>query len=63
MAGAKPEEAVAVEDSERGLRAALAAGMECYVIPTELTRHSNFEGALEILDNVFEVAERIRGRV
>jgi len=62
LAGVQPHEAVAVEDSERGLRAALAAGIPCYIIPTELTRHSNFDGALEILDTIQQVAERILER-
>jgi len=61
-AGAKPEDAVAVEDSERGLIAARGAGVDCYIIPTKLTRQSNFEGALEILENISKVPKRIQAR-
>ncbi|MEK3883465.1 HAD family hydrolase [Paenibacillus sp. PL2-23] len=35
--GVKPEEAVAIEDSPNGARAAAAAGMSCIVVPNELT--------------------------
>ena len=45
----KKEECIVVEDSERGLKAALAAGIKCYVIPTELTKGSNFSGAEKVL--------------
>jgi HAD superfamily hydrolase (TIGR01509 family) len=36
--GCLPEECLVVEDSERGLRAALAAGIRCIVVPNELTQ-------------------------
>lgn len=35
--GVAPEEAVAIEDSPNGARAAVAAGMTCIVVPNELT--------------------------
>lgn len=50
--GLKKEECIIVEDSERGLKAAIAAGIKCYVIPTELTKHSDFTGAEKILNNI-----------
>ncbi|OGU35714.1 MAG: hypothetical protein A2068_06950 [Ignavibacteria bacterium GWB2_35_6b] len=53
--GLKKEECVIVEDSERGLKAAVAAGIKCYVIPTELTKNSNFSGAEKILNNISEL--------
>lgn len=46
--GAQPERCLAVEDSERGLRSAIAAGMRCIVIPGHLTRDQPFEGACAI---------------
>jgi beta-phosphoglucomutase-like phosphatase (HAD superfamily) len=46
-------ECVVVEDSERGLAAASAAGLRCIVIPSSLTRGGKFNGAAAILDNVF----------
>lgn len=51
------EECIAVEDSERGLKAALSAGIECYVIPTELTKHSDFSGAKKILNSISEISD------
>ena len=53
--GLKKEECIVIEDSERGLRAALSAGLKCYVIPTSLTKNSNFSGAEKILNNISEV--------
>lgn len=58
-AGAGPAEAVVVEDSERGLRAALAAGVPCFVVPTVLTRQSDFSGAAAILDGLHELPARL----
>ena len=53
--GMNKEECIAVEDSERGLRAALAAGIRCYVIPTHLTKNSDFTGAEKVLKNIDEI--------
>lgn len=40
--------ALAVEDSRNGLRAALAAGIDCVVVPNEYTRHEDFDGAVAV---------------
>ncbi|MDG2051328.1 MAG: HAD family phosphatase [Myxococcota bacterium] len=53
--GVDPQSCVAVEDTQRGMRAALAAGMECWVIPHALSEDSDFTGAHRILDNISEV--------
>ncbi len=53
--GLKKEECIVIEDSERGLRAAVSAGLRCYVIPTSLTKYSDFSGAEKILDNISDV--------
>jgi HAD superfamily hydrolase (TIGR01509 family) len=48
-------ECLVIEDSERGLRAAKAAGLTCWVVPSQLTRASNFELAdrrFECLDDL-----------
>lgn len=50
--GLPPEECLVVEDSERGLRAAVAAGMRCVVVPRGFTRGGDFTGAHEVLDSV-----------
>ena len=41
--GVVPEEAVAIEDSPNGARAAAAAGMSCIVVPNELTALLTFD--------------------
>jgi HAD superfamily hydrolase (TIGR01509 family) len=46
-----------IEDSERGLRAAKAAGLGCWVVPSELTRDAAFAGADRRFDDL-EALER-----
>ncbi len=55
LTGIDSTECVAVEDSERGLRAALGAGLKCYVIPTSLTNKCNFTGAEKILKSISDI--------
>jgi HAD superfamily hydrolase (TIGR01509 family) len=56
-AGAAPEECIAIEDSERGLRAATLAGLRCIVIPTPLTMGGNFAGAYRVLESVEQLPD------
>ena len=53
--GFSGEECIAIEDSERGLNAAVNAGLKCIVIPTDLTQSASFRGAYKILNNVREI--------
>ena len=53
--GLAAERCIAIEDSERGLAAALAAGIRCLVIPHELTRAGDFRPATAILGSIAEV--------
>lgn len=53
--GLHPSECLVVEDSERGLRAAKAAGLACWVIPTALTRAGDFRAADRVLPAVGDV--------
>jgi HAD superfamily hydrolase (TIGR01509 family) len=53
--GLAAERCIAIEDSERGLAAAIAAGVRCVVIPNELTRAGDFRQAAAILDSIAEV--------
>ncbi len=46
---------VVVEDSQRGLMAAKAAGLTCWVIPTPLTQAGDFSSADKILDRITDV--------
>jgi beta-phosphoglucomutase-like phosphatase (HAD superfamily) len=50
--GIEPEEGIVIEDSLRGLTAAKAAGLQCIVVPGELTRTSDFSKADYILDDI-----------
>ena len=54
-AGVRPDACVAIEDSERGLHAATAAGIACIVIPTPLTAGGNFAAAARVVDRVEDV--------
>ncbi len=50
--GLNRSECLVIEDTERGLKAALAAGIACLVIPGELTRDHDFTGACKILQDI-----------
>ena len=53
---------IVIEDSERGLQSALAAGLGCIVIPSGMTKGGDFSGAAAILKSVREVPETIAAR-
>ena len=53
------EACLVIEDSERGLRAAKAAGLACWVIPTALTRAGDFRAADQVLESVGDAAARL----
>jgi HAD superfamily hydrolase (TIGR01509 family) len=53
--GLSADACVVIEDSDRGLRAALAAGLRCIVIPQGLTRDLDFTGALRQLTDICQV--------
>ncbi len=53
--GLRPEDCLVIEDSERGLRAAVAAGLTCWVVPSHFTRRCAFAGADRILESVAAV--------
>jgi HAD superfamily hydrolase (TIGR01509 family) len=59
--GMKAEACVAVEDSERGLAAARAAGLRCLVIPNEMTRNCSFHGATAILSSAAALLDVVYG--
>jgi HAD superfamily hydrolase (TIGR01509 family) len=58
-AGVDPRECLVVEDSERGLRAAVAAGLRCWVVPTALTRAGDFSAADRVLASIADVARAL----
>jgi HAD superfamily hydrolase (TIGR01509 family) len=55
--GARPEQTVAVEDSARGLRSTLAAGLDCIVVRSPFTAAQDFTGAWRVVDSIREVPE------
>jgi HAD superfamily hydrolase (TIGR01509 family) len=59
--GIEPGRCLVVEDSERGLRAATAAGLACWVVPTELTRDGRFDAAEAVVDDFGAVVARLVG--
>jgi HAD superfamily hydrolase (TIGR01509 family) len=54
--GLAPEQCMVIEDSERGLAAARAAGLRCIVVPRGLTRGCSFDGAYRVLDDTRGIA-------
>jgi HAD superfamily hydrolase (TIGR01509 family) len=57
--GLQPEHCIIVEDSKRGLAAAMAAGIRCIVVPNALTQGSNFSGAYRVVKSVSEVTGEV----
>lgn len=55
--GAAPQEAVVIEDTERGLRAAVAAGIDCIVVANDFTRGHDFSRAKHIIGSLSELPE------
>lgn len=53
--GVDPASCLVIEDTERGLQAARAAGMRCVVVPGDLGATGDFRGADAVLASVREV--------
>jgi len=53
--GARAEDCLVVEDSERGLRAALAAGIDCAIVHNAFTANQDFTGARYRLNSIEEL--------
>ncbi len=49
-----PDQALAIEDSANGLRAATAAGLKTLITVADYTRGENFDGALAVFDHLGE---------
>ena len=50
---------IAVEDTKRGLLSATNAGIDCLVVPTDLTRMQDFPNALAVEDEISAVLKYI----
>ena len=57
--GFNKEHCIIVEDSERGLRAAIAAGIRCMVIPNRLTLDGDFSGAHGIYETILDASNEL----
>ena len=56
-------EAIAIEDSSRGLAAAVAAGIDCVVVRNEFTAAQDFSKAWRIVDSVRELPDLLESRI
>lgn len=52
-----PDECIAIEDSENGLKASLAANINTIITTSEYTHSQNFNGAVVVLTNLGEFNE------
>jgi HAD superfamily hydrolase (TIGR01509 family) len=57
--GVPPHRCLVIEDSARGLRAAKAAGLTCWVIPTRLTAAGPFDAADAVLPDLGAAVARL----
>ena len=57
---AAQHEAIVVEDSERGLRSAVDAGIDCVVVRNHFTRFHDFSGATHRIDALGELEALLR---
>jgi HAD superfamily hydrolase (TIGR01509 family) len=55
--GARPDQTVAIEDSARGLRSTLEAGLDCIVVRSQFTASQDFSGAWQVVDSIRRVPE------
>lgn len=53
----RAEETLVIEDTERGLASAIGAGMRCVIVPTEISKSCDFNGAYRILQRIDEIIE------
>ena len=57
--GLQLDQCIVVEDSERGLAAATAAGLKCMIIRTEWSKNGDFRKASKVLDSIRNVAAEV----
>lgn len=58
--GVAANQCIALEDSENGLRASLAAGIKTYVTLNHFTRHHDFSGAAAVLNDLSDLPHFLR---
>lgn len=57
--GEQSVNALVIEDTERGLLSAVAAGIDCFVVDSEFTRGQDFSKALAVLDYISMLPELV----
>ncbi len=57
---ATPDECIVVEDSARGLKAAIAASIDCVVLKHEFTKSHDFSGAKHFVENISEIPDLLK---
>jgi len=60
LLGVDKEDCLVIENAEIGLNSAIAADIPCIVVPSWLTKKSNFDGALKLLDNMSQLIDEIQ---
>ncbi len=53
--GGEKAEAVVVEDSQRGLRSAVSAGIDCVIVKNRFTKGHDFSSATHRIDTLYEL--------
>lgn len=57
--GQPPAACVVLEDAEKGVVAAHAAGMRCVAVPSEFTRHQDFSLATRVVGSLLDVTPEL----
>ncbi len=60
--GATPDDTLVVEDSSRGLRSAVAAGIDCVVVHNDFTKAQDFSQASHRIDTLAELKDLLGSR-
>ncbi len=55
-----PQDCIALEDSNNGLRSSLAAGIKTYITINHYTRHQDFTGAARVFDDLSDLPDFYR---
>ena len=61
--GLRPEECIVVDDSERGVAAATAAGLPCLIVLSEWAKDGDFRAACRVLESIREVPNEVSNRM
>jgi HAD superfamily hydrolase (TIGR01509 family) len=54
-----PDQCIVIEDSERGLAAAVAAGLRCIVVLSQWTKDGDFSRATAVVDHISKIPDML----